>query len=1801
MEVINNRYRIMEQLHQNRLVSTYLAVDMRADNKVIRLSLLNAEYTPQSLIDYYTDSFIAIKNLTSKRIVRNFHFNTISHIDNKVQQDKNYFFTSAHIATEEPFVDFVQSMTIDQVLDAFVELCTAVHYLHLKGFIYGELNLNNIFVVESNRRYKLMLKDLATVELDKHIHTNEGIEDSYFKSPKVLSGNEPDVEADMYALGVILLAMLRKKAYITNPRDELRILKQENTSLDQANSRITEALIPILEDLLVLEDYPFSSIQDMTTKLGESLGLKLSIIETEEIEKLQFHTKSVGRELETDIIIRNFGNLSQYKPSKRIFLVQGEDGIGKTRFLKEMKFLLGLQKATVYASFSLSDTGSSKQMWIDILSKMIVETDIHTVEKYKEELMRYFPELVDQEQSPTVDNSLGVNSKYRILNRIGGFINESVKNKPAIILIDDIHLADDFTFDTLNYLCSEILEQNNLMFLLSGASSEDNENKAYRESVENLKRRKNSEIIRLRRLDTQQSGEMIRNILAISYIPVRLTERIYSRSFGNPLFISEVIKDLYSRNIMEVNPQNGMWSINLSARDYDLLEIPDSIEQALVNQLQDLTEQKLEILEAVAIFNKPVTIETITKFLQLPMEHIEEHLAKLARKGIIQRLVSDIGYLFEFNNKVLKQIVYDRISADERIKKHMEAAVILEEELDTPPDELIFHHERAKNWEKTKQYYLENASKMLSEGNKKGEILNLEKALSLMEDIEEKTKLLMEIGVLYSELNETENSLKSFDIAEQLAISTNHAENVVHVYLNIAGVYSSLYDIEQTKAYMQKVEQAFTNYEDKKSRLEFRRLQAFLLNVENRIEESSKILHSIVTECDDEFPRIKGNTYLLLGFVYLQHNKITEALKYYQQAINLLERAGYTKGVLGATNNIGIIYQGYLGDAETAMTYFVKARDLSEEYGIVLTEIQALSNIAGIYHNTNDLQTAVEHYKFALKKAERVGMSRTIVHLYNSLAFVSVEMNDYEQAFYYYKLIEEKMSGETDLGLDIFDYYNTSMELYQSIGHYEESDRYSQKIVEYHKGRENIYSFAAIVYQTINRLRNADVNQVENLLVTILDLIEKIPRKEFNLKALSMASIALSQKGNKAYSNEIMLKANDYLTSDTPDHLLASYYYAKGISGEGNESVESLRKSLEYAKKSKSPELVAKVNLLLGDYYDERDQLFDAANYYLEGSDVASTLIYQVPEQYRFMYVSRHNLGRGFIRLKEMNDQLTGEQISLACNNRSYSIDSIADLDEIIGADEIGYFIQNKAFLQYISDQHLALFSNKVRKTTDLLKNLSADTTKNIDMIIRYLAGITLATRGLVITENQRHEFTVLASTDDKMEMPENLFLFNRVRTTMEPVLLSGVMGDNKVDSNFLSKDLRASLYIPIINRQGSSEEKNVLLGYVYLETDKLANNFNDSGLENCKEISSFLALLLEKHQLKISASLDKLTGSLTRKYLDDSLHEAVESSRKNGERFSIIMFDLDRFKQVNDRYGHQVGDSVLRKVASVVMDNLKQQYDFGRYGGEEFIIILPAVHSDNAYEIAEGLRKTIAAQKLLGDKFDVTVSMGVSTYPNDGQTVKELVEKADQALYVAKESGRNNCQVWSQDFANKSKPANKLTGILSGDEIKDSRTVLAMVELIELMNKPMSMEEKLYYYLGRIIEITEAQVGYILLIEDSKITKSYGRKAQEENWLRNISFNQAIVNSIMNEERGLYTINWDEAERDNKVNGLPDWDSILAVPITIQGYVRGVIYLTVPARVKEFGVDELNLVSVYSNLATGVINSFANDYRLKS
>ncbi|MFV0466621.1 MAG: GGDEF domain-containing protein [Lachnospiraceae bacterium] len=204
------------------------------------------------------------------------------------------------------------------------------------------------------------------------------------------------------------------------------------------------------------------------------------------------------------------------------------------------------------------------------------------------------------------------------------------------------------------------------------------------------------------------------------------------------------------------------------------------------------------------------------------------------------------------------------------------------------------------------------------------------------------------------------------------------------------------------------------------------------------------------------------------------------------------------------------------------------------------------------------------------------------------------------------------------------------------------------------------------------------------------------------------------------------------------------------------------------------------------------------------------------------------------------------------------------------------------------------------------------------------------------------------------------------------------------------------------------------------IETNIVALQFSLIFLISSELQHTLVRSVREENELffhyKRNSSEDFLTGLMNRQYFDTALKQSSQKALDSGEPLSCLMADLDYFKQVNDTFGHDAGDLVLKRVSSIMKDVLPKKTSIGRVGGEEFCMLLENCSLNNAYAIALNLNQAIGQLPIeisIGKEIHITISIGVAAYPESTRELNLLKEVADSALYDAKENGRNQvCQL---------------------------------------------------------------------------------------------------------------------------------------------------------------------------------------------
>ncbi|MFQ5456301.1 MAG: diguanylate cyclase [Nitrospirota bacterium] len=305
---------------------------------------------------------------------------------------------------------------------------------------------------------------------------------------------------------------------------------------------------------------------------------------------------------------------------------------------------------------------------------------------------------------------------------------------------------------------------------------------------------------------------------------------------------------------------------------------------------------------------------------------------------------------------------------------------------------------------------------------------------------------------------------------------------------------------------------------------------------------------------------------------------------------------------------------------------------------------------------------------------------------------------------------------------------------------------------------------------------------------------------------------------------------------------------------------------------------------------------------------------------------------------------------------------------------------------------------------------------------------IKCETWSLLLVDELNHELYVELAKDKRNKYPNNYRLkvgegvAGWVAKSKTPLIIPDIRKDKRFLDGYdkLKRivNVRSVLSVPIINKKKT-------IGVLEMINKNKGDTFEQKDLDLLLKLIDHAAIAIERSYLyqKMAdlAVTDDLTKLFNYRYLDQTLDIEIKRCQRYSSTLSLIFLDMDFFKVVNDSHGHLMGSRLLIEVAQVLIANLRDVDIIARYGGDEFVVVLPETDIEMTHEIAERIQQSISDREFLkeeGLKIRISASFGIAGYPKFARNKKELISLADNAMYIAKNNGRNKICI-----ANKSNP----------------------------------------------------------------------------------------------------------------------------------------------------------------------------------
>lgn len=1775
MKLINNRYRVKSSLKDHIIVEDVFHNDKL---KYIQTYHMNKD---SNLIDYFVDDFLQLSSIKHKNLVELNSFDIINNINLKEVDIGTYYTTTVDL-------DYVESVSIleadidfslNDILNIFLDLSSLVSFLHFRGIVYKVLNPENIFI-RNDKSIKVM--DLAMARC-KIINSNYNQHMEKFIAPEILiKQTSIDKMADYYSLGRLLEYLLYEKCNFSN-------LKMKSFEEDYLKDIITKMTVidPMSRNI---------NLREYIDKIINIFNLDYTYDLINERNNILSNTKLVGRNQEIDLLMDIDKSIKNGTNSFKGILIKGQIGVGKSRLTKEISYRLKIRGRNVYNMEidGINEIDNFNNLNIIRLLKLLIkDAPIELTIKYEVDFQEILSSL---NHKGLINNSIDLNSKnrkYRLFNKMSNFIYELSKEKPMYLIIDELEKSEEVFLDFLDYLFGNPNIRN--VFLVMNVDEVSlYSNSAIKERVYNWMDSNTIRSLNLDYLEEEYAGEVIKSILGISYIPKKFTTLLYKKTQGNVFYLDYIIKNLYDRGELFLH-ENGYWE--LKTKDYTNIKLPTNIIDVMKGQLSKISGDYLNVFKAMSIFESSLYKETISRMLDINIIEIDKILSKLIEERFIIEKHTDLGSKYKIYNVGLKTLVYSDLNQEEKLHLHKKASETIlslySESLSLVMNELIYHLIRSNNSKLAIELIMNEIS--ITDNKYSANSTNLlEQAYTILENnnTEDELKILDMLTEIYTTIGEVDKSKYYFN---KLIASSKKQNN--KFFLIKSKYYETDFLIKQNKLEMagisfhqlETLSREYNKPEGIINTLIMRSKMELSQDITENIE--SYLMEAIYISENNKIDKYLGTIYNILGYLnYIKGNPKLAILNY-EKSINLFYKSGNEVESIKPLNNMANIYSGIYDNKTKALEYYENGLKIAHKFNLIHSKTIFHNNIGETYLEIFQIDKALEYFEESKRVATNTKDFRISFLSNVNLGLIYITKAKYKRAHTIYSHLKKEFENRPIFDLEIrTQYYNFLGEFYSTFGKWEEALEYTELAIQLSKDF-NIKNFLKAesrkIYIKFKSNKEFDKGQIVNL----INQYKEANIESDKLEAMIFFGFISHLAGDILFSKQL-IEEYDISKGNNKFEILEDI--SKLIRFINSPQEGEIYKMQAYIKNSnyKLYNLDIFSNMILGKIFFERKCYYESINYLLESLN----LLFKYSEE-----IDDTEFKKTYIKTKSGDyiKELISKAISIEFNKQvkydAYSDNELMDYRDYFNIKEILKVLTKEELNSIINKDN----DNIPNSTEELLSVLVDDNIKNLDTILKYLVKETLAKSGCIISVKDK-EYTKLACVNSPENWSQNISLLEQVNRNKTAIII------NKNDRNyekdkykdFLTDNLVGIICIPNysnkIKLEGINDRRkdfyyseNSKEFYIYLETISYFNRFDTKSLNLINNLIYLIDINIENYMLRHIANTDKLTGTLTKKHFEEKLSGVIRTFEEEKKEFSLLMIDIDDFKEVNDNLGHIKGDEVLKGVGGIILSSVRDTDLVGRYGGEEFIVALLNTTGDQGLKIAEKIRYNIEEFRLPGSNRKTTISIGLANYPTHSLFEKDLIDKADQALYYAKKRPeKNNSVIWNQNMKKYGQRADKLAGIYTGYTNTDYRNALTLVNIIDLIQAKKQIKDKTYIFLGWLIDILEAEDASLLYLDEAgNIKDSLSRSRRNLNWTQYKNFNSKLVRETFLEREGMFLIDWDYALELQTQKNIPNWQSIMIVPLIYKDIFKGIIYVSVPLEEMEFNFNNYNFVKLLCNV----------------
>lgn len=1806
MDNINERYHVLDDLTSGReLIRGLLVEDAYRANTKMMLYLVDEELLNPQIYQRLIQVFPYFRKFNKGFYLRPISIDRVWQVDFDKELDNYLFYTAEYKENVEYFSDWIRDKSVDDIVSAIYQLLRGYNESLLAGVHYNSFRFSDIVVVNEEGESRFYHRDLISTELPHMLHS----EDADRRFLHSISFSNSGGEVNFKKFSAMILSMMERKSEVSFEDLDSR-LSSYRSRIDFA--RRTENMDTHLRLLDFIDkvyydyfDSDYSNFSQVFSYFSRAFGKDTRVFLGDDKPHIEAKVPIIGRREE--LIEINHLIYSDDR-TDNVCLVMGHEGVGKTRFLKEIHFRTKLQGSVSFLTYSKNFTRGTN---VDLINQLTDVIERISVRERRKDNYKKLSGLRNKIQSLKVSGG----NFYQLAHEIFSFLANYTRKGEIVFLIDDFGKSNAETVEFVLGLLQDKLISRNLVLVCAIEDNDLFNNKDLSRFIRTIKQSGDIREFEFENLNQRYYKIFMHTLLTNVYEDRELYDFIWDKTRGNPAGIMDFISKSILKGNLYIDQFTGKYYFSsYLKKDEDSLRISSSF--LYFNLLREMEEI---ILFAISCVGGEIEIKKLCEILAMEERVVYEHTAKLKDYSLISVRNEGLRNYYRVFSEEIREMSINSIDKEKKTLMHKKILRNLEAISEEGLIESIYQYEQLDDIDKA----IENIEKLLKYYNDKNyqqAVLCYEKAWNLIDDSNPTKKLEFVLGeidlfIMYSRL-EPEQIDGLFERSRYLYDMVTKPGMKEEYLLRLSKILYFQYDfsLKQRDAIRDyrniPLEERTRNYDDILSYM-----RANYYATKGQKHQAVSIYIELISKYEDASNLYKPNEELM-GDVYrfyallreeerIEHSAEHQALiGLFIQSIQCCSKVSDYRGAYASALNVASVYKDKKFEYDKSIELLLELLVVVQEGGSSGFEIRIFSELAEAYNLAGKSEKALEYLFIAQRRIDFFGLPWEKPKIYEMILQIYLNLGQYiEFENFYNEHIFDLNKVKEDMDKQLFndamsDFYfyignfgGATHQIYQSIllaNPHVKDPRDDERLLIY-----EIY--ASILEKNINMIK------ISNYLDFI---IEKFPSQFLHHEYIKKICTLVLIYRNSLKHEELKIvieKLSDFLENPMTDLLQSFNYFFNVLLYEDNSERRLL--FLQKALMKERP-ISYNIELSQGSYrYEMKNSIRNHPIYALIQLEIAKILfsynhkthamsqlndalvetlnmLRHVPSQHKVSFVNTYGLHELFYYY--------GKNILTEKNILNRELDSFMESKEIfnfiesVECDVAG----DEKFLDTIIDLKLNQYGFP-QKSEDLTKLFDNRRDKNISLLLKFFLVKLLAAQAYILQGAGDGSYQIFAFCDSR-SMVSSSNIKSESGNMINPEILMKVIKRHQVTvlkgAGIIPEHPKIHNLISYPIDVDFGRRKDIDYCYMVFVSDSQMNRFDELA-NNYQYIEGVLMMnLLSGYFLKTRVSQDPLTGALIRKYLDEEL-ERFQKFINIGNKGALIMIDLDKFKNINDTYGHQVGDIVLSNVARAISNRLKDISPLGRYGGEEFVAVLPDVDEETAFSIAEGIRHEVYGIRFsYYNELTVTVSIGVAVFEGgEDISVKEMVERADKALYQAKFEGRNRSVIYNAEIGENQTKVSPLYGITVGNEIRDQRIFDTLIEMSLLKISNISFEKMVLDIVNNTISIMEADEGGMVIERNGKFA-FYSKPEAEDLLIYTPLINPEEYLMIKEEEEVRFT-EWNQNEERDPITKMPLWRSFIGVALKKNEQVFGAIYIRALFLEKAFTDEDIRLMEKVSQI----------------